>query len=130
MTGRDAAFAGPGPDALFEEGLKAGRLRIQRCQRSGRCFFPPRLLSPYSGTPEVEWVEVSGRGTVYSTTVVRQRPERGGDYNIALVDLEEGGRMMTRVEGVPPAEVRIGMRVKARIASGPEGAPVVLFDPA
>ncbi|MEL6482614.1 MAG: OB-fold domain-containing protein, partial [Pseudomonadota bacterium] len=64
---------------------------------------------------------------VYATTCTRQRPEKGGDYNIALVDLDEGPRLMTRVEGVAADAVAIGMRVKARIAEV-GGAPNVVFD--
>jgi uncharacterized OB-fold protein len=65
---------------------------------------------------------------VYSTTVVRQKPERGGDYNIALVDLFEGARMLSRVEGIAPAEVRIGMAVEAVIREV-NGQRLVLFRP-
>jgi hypothetical protein len=49
---------------------------------------------------------------------VRRKPADGGDYNVCLVDLAEGPRMLSRVAGVAPEEVRIGMAVKARIADG------------
>ena len=65
---------------------------------------------------------------VYSTTVVRRKPEAGGDYNVALVDLKEGVRLMSRVEGVPPEAVRIGMSVRARIASE-NGQGLLVFAP-
>ena len=67
----------------------------------------------------------SGGGTVYSTTVVRRKSADGGDYNVCLVDLAEGPRMMSRVVNVPPAEVKIGMAVRARITEG-----LVEFTPA
>jgi uncharacterized OB-fold protein len=64
---------------------------------------------------------------VYATSVMRQRAPTPS-YNVALIDLDEGVRMMSRVEGVAPDAVRIGMRVKARIAR--EGdTPLVVFDP-
>lgn len=119
----------PGPDAEFETRLRAGRFCIQRCEETGRHVFYPRLLSPYSGSGELAWVEASGEGVVYSTTTIRQKPERGGDYNLSIVELAEGPKMMSRVEGMRPDEVRIGMKVRARIAEK-DGAPFVVFDPA
>ncbi|MBM3532079.1 MAG: DNA-binding protein [Alphaproteobacteria bacterium] len=123
-------FAGPGPDAEYRRLLAEGRFCIQRCRGSGRYVFQPRVLSPFTGEPTLDWVEVSGRGTVYSTTVIRRRPEQGGDYNLALIDLDEGCRLMSRVEGLPPAEIRIGLKVRARIARDRENAPILVFDPA
>jgi uncharacterized OB-fold protein len=123
------AFAGDGPDATFRAFLAEGRLMLQRCRRTGAVFFYPRALVPGSGSADWEWIETSGAGEVYATTVVRQRPEKGGSYNVALVDLAEGCRMMGRVEGIPPEDVRIGMRVTARIAEI-AGTPAVVFDPA
>lgn len=94
---------------------------------SERCFFPPRVASPQRGEAW-EWVEASGRGTVYSTSVVRPKPPEAA-YNVVLIDLDEGPRLMSRVEGVAPEQVVIGMRVVARIERG--GAePVLLFDQA
>ena len=63
---------------------------------------------------------------VYSTTTVRRKPEAGGDYDVSLIDLDEGVRMMSRVEGVPPAEVKIGMRVRAKVVDN-KGAGLVVF---
>ena len=70
----------------------------------------------------------SGLGTVYSVTVVRQRPP-AKDYNIALIDLAEGPRLMSRVEGLPPEAVKIGMAVKARIIRE-DDRPLLIFEPA
>lgn len=123
------AFAGDGPEATFRAYLRAGRFMIQRSRDTGKYVFYPRVLAPGTGESDLEWVEASGRGTVYSTTVVRQRPEKGGDYNVALIDLDEGPRMMSRVEGIDPEEVTIGMAVQARVAEI-DGEPAVVFDPA
>ncbi|MNC72996.1 hypothetical protein D3C75_1241260 [compost metagenome] len=65
---------------------------------------------------------------VYSTTVVRQRPP-SPSYNVALIDLAEGVRMMSRVEGVAPEEVRIGMAVRAKISCDDPAAAVLVFEP-
>jgi len=61
-------------------------------------------------------------------TTVRRKPEAGGDYNVSLIDLAEGVRMMSRVEGLPPAEVRIGMPVRARVAVS-DGTGLLVFEP-
>lgn len=129
MTGEDASpFVGPGPDAVFQEHLRQGRFMLQRCRTSGRFLFYPRVLEPGSGSFDLEWVEASGHGVVYATTVVRQRPENGGSYNLALIELAEGPRMMSRVVDVAPEEVEIGMAVEARIDEI-DGAPAVVFAP-
>jgi hypothetical protein len=57
---------------------------------------------------------------------VRQKPERGGDYNVAIIELAEGARMLSRVEGIAPAQIRIGMTVTAVISEA-NGAPLVVF---
>lgn len=99
---------------------------LQRSQSSGRYVFYPRVAEPGSGATDLEWVEASGHATVYATTVMRQRAPTP-NYNVALVDLAEGPRMMSRIEGVAPEAVRIGMAVKARVVR--EGdAFVVVFD--
>ena len=101
---------------------------IQRSRSTGAYVFYPRVAAPGSGETDLEWVEASGDGTVYSTTVVRNRPEKGGDYNVALIDLAEGPRMMSRVIDIDPGDVKIGMPVEARIEEL-DGAPQVLFAP-
>jgi hypothetical protein len=74
-----------------------------------------------------EWVEASGNGTVHSTTCNRRLPEKGGDFNLSLITLDEGPRMMARVEGAEPDKVEIGQKVKARISSL-NGEAAVIFD--
>ena len=75
-----------------------------------------------------ERIEASGDGTVYAATIVRQRPEKGGDYNVVLVDLAEGARMMSSVVDIAPDAVHIGMKVKATVGAI-DGEPAVLFRP-
>lgn len=102
------------PDADYQAFLRQGRIMVQRSRTSGRCFFYPRVAEPGTGSTDLEWVEVSGRGVVYSTTTIRAKPP-AAPYNVSLIDLEEGPRLMSRVEGVAPEAVRIGMPVRARI---------------
>lgn len=115
------------PDQIFREFLEQGKFMLQRSRETGRFIFYPRVAEPGTGSTDLEWVPASGRGIVYSTTVVRAEP-KARDYNVVLVDLDEGPRMMSRVEGVAPDEVRIGMAVTARIAEG-DGGPIVVFEP-
>jgi uncharacterized OB-fold protein len=116
------------PELDFQKYLEAGSFRIQRSRQTGRHIFYPRVAEPLTGSTDLEWVEASGRGTVYSTTVVRQKPPTP-NYNLALIDLEEGPRLMSRVDGVAPEQVKIGMAVKAKIVR--EGdQPLLVFEPA
>jgi len=118
------------PDARYAEYLEAGTLHLQVCEDCGRQVFFPRVLCPVCGSLALRW-EPATSGVVHSTTVVRRRPDRGGDYNVALVELDGGARMMTRVTGAEPAEVRIGQAVEAYVRPGEDGddAPLVLFRP-
>lgn len=116
------------PETDFLKFLEQGSFRIQRSRSSGRHIFYPRVAEPLTGSTDLEWVEASGRGTVYSTTVIRQKPP-APNYNLALVDLEEGPRMMTRVEGIAPEHVKIGMAVKAKIVREDDRA-LLVFEPA
>ncbi len=99
---------------------------LQRSVTSGQFVFYPRIIAPGTGE-DLEWVEACGRGVVYATTVMRVKPPEPS-YNIALIDLAEGPRMLSRVEGVAPEDVRIGMRVRARIIAA-EAGPLVVFAP-
>lgn len=122
-------FDGPGPDAQFAQALAQGRFQIQHCTACGQHVFYPRALCPYCGSAQLEWVAPSGAGSVYSSTTVRRKPESGGDYNVALVDLAEGPRLMSRIDGIAPDQVRIGMRVQARVIDDPAKGKLLVFIP-
>jgi uncharacterized protein len=115
-----------GPDIEFRRHLSEGRFMLQRCSSSGACIFYPRVAEPSTGATDLEWVEACGRGIVYSTTVVRQKPPTP-DYNVALIELAEGPRMMSRVVGIAPADVKIGMAVRAKVVVE-DDAPLVVFE--
>jgi uncharacterized OB-fold protein len=114
------------PERDFFSFLAQGRFMIQRSRETGRCFFYPRVAEPGTGCMDLEWVEAGGEGTVYSTTVIRQKPP-AVNYNVALIDLAEGPRLMSRVEGVAPEAVRIGMRVRAKIIREND-QPLLVFE--
>lgn len=116
------------PQQEYFAHLAAGRFMLQRSRSSGAYVFYPRVAAPRSGLLDLEWVAATGRGTVYATTVMRVRPP-AAPYNVCLVELEEGPRMMSRVEGIDPQDVRVGMPVQARIARDEDGTPLVVFEP-
>jgi uncharacterized OB-fold protein len=115
------------PEKEYFEHLAAGRFMIQRSRSTGGHVFYPRVAEPGTGAADLEWVAASGRGTVYSTTVIRQKPPTP-NYNLALIGLAEGPRLMSRVEGIAPEAVKIGMAVKARLVTDNE-QPMVVFEP-
>ena len=116
------------PEKQYNEYLAQGQFMLLRAKASKKFIFYPRVAEPLTGDTDLEWIKASGRGIIYSATVVRQRPP-AADYSVVLVDLEEGPRMMSRVDGMAPADVRIGMNVEARIVQ--EGdSPLVVFVPA
>lgn len=100
---------------------------LQRDPLSGRAVFPPRLRRPGGGPVLDTWTEMSGRGNIHAVTVQQKRdaPARA----IVLVDLEEGGRMLSQVTGTDAGSVFIGMKVQARIVADGD-MPHVLFEPA
>jgi uncharacterized OB-fold protein len=115
------------PDLDYQKFLGEGHFMIQRCRDSGRHVFYPRIAEPVTGSTNLEWVEASGRAEVYAVTVVRQRPP-AANYNVVVVDLAEGPRMMSRVDGIAPEDVKIGMTVQARVITE-DGQALVVFHP-
>lgn len=115
------------PDIEYQAHLAEGRFMIQRGTASGAHHFYPRAIEPGTGGT-LEWVAASGKGTVHSVTVISRKPPLE-PYNVALVDLAEGPRMMSRVDGIDPAAIRIGMAVTARIVEEDE-RQFVVFVPA
>jgi len=115
------------PDSEYAAFLKQGRFMLQRSAHSGRFVFPPRVAEPGTGVRDLEWVPAKGTGTVYSITEIAQRPPTP-NTNVVLVDLDEGPRIISRVEVDAAALPRIGDRVKARIVANDKSCFVV-FDP-
>jgi hypothetical protein len=93
------------PAAVYRRYLEGGELGFQRCQGCGEAVFYPRVICPACGSDALVWETSGGRGTVYSTTAVHRRS--GEPYNVVLVDLDEGFRMMSRVEGIDVEGVAI-----------------------
>lgn len=115
-----------GVQAWHQRELDAGRFLIQRCAACAKHVYFPREACPHCGG-DLEWVQPAGTGTVYAVTTVRRKPADGGDLNVSLVDLDEGVRLMSRIENLPPEAVRIGLRVRARVKVS-DGKGLVVFD--
>lgn len=113
-----------GVQAWHQAQLDSGRFLIQ--QDGSQAIYYPREFSPFDGS-RPQWLEPSGAGVVHATTVVRRKPEAGGDYSVALIELDEGVRLMSRVEGIAPEQVAIGLRVQARVVVQ-DGRGLVVFD--
>ena len=116
------------PLAIYNAHLEKGELAYQFSPAANRAVFFPRVLCPYTGSDTLEWRVSKGRGTVYATTVVY--PAEGAPFNVALIDCDEGFRLMSRVEDIDPMAVKIGMRVTFRVhRPGGEEDPIPVFTP-
>jgi uncharacterized protein len=112
------------PLKTYLDHLERGELAYQFSASAGGAVFYPRVIAPKTGKADLEWRISNGLGTVHATTVVH--PQQGEPYNVALIDVDEGFRMMSRVEDIAPTQVRIGLRVKFRVhkAAGEDPCPV------
>ena len=101
------------PFATYLKHLDNGELAFQVSGPGEQPVFFPRLLAPGTGSTELSWRVSRGNGTVYATTVVYRKGE--APLNVALIDMDEGFRLMSRVEDIDALGVTIGMRVKLRV---------------
>ena len=123
------ATATESPLGRWLQHLGKGELAYQFSAEANQAVFYPRVICPFTGSDRLEWRISKGLGTVYSTTVVH--PQQGEPYNVALIDVDEGFRMMSRVEDIAPRDVRIGMRVRFRVHQpGGDEPPMPVFFPA
>ncbi len=114
------------PAEVYRRYLQRGELGFQRCQGCGEAVFYPRMICPACGCDVLVWETSGGRGTIYATTAVYRRS--GEPYNVVLVDLDEGFRMMSRVEEIDAEEVAVGRRVTFAVREEEDG-PVLVFLP-
>lgn len=99
----------------FWEAARQEKLVIQRCKDCDEYIFYPRIACPYCFSDNIEWVEASGKGTVYSYTVVENNAPSAFindiPYVVAVVRLEEGVQMLSNIVGCEPCDVRCDMAV-------------------
>jgi uncharacterized OB-fold protein len=119
----------PATTESFLSELKQGRFLIQKCNHCQSHLFYPRSFCIHCSKDALSWIEPLGTGVVYSTTTVRRKPEAGGDYDVSIIELDEGVRLMSQVLGLDPHEVKIGMRVQLSVVPDPSGQHKVVFHP-
>ncbi|MDR8413176.1 Zn-ribbon domain-containing OB-fold protein [Nonomuraea sp. 3-1Str] len=135
MTASRKPVPKPTPETQpFWDGTARGELRVQRCRGCKRHYFYPRPACPHCGSGDVAWVTTGGRATLVSY-VINHRPAPGfeddGPYAIALVELEEGVRMMTNIVGVEITPENLPLDMELRVVFEQRGDMAVpLFQPA
>lgn len=120
--------------APYWSALKERRLILKRCRDCGRHHFYPRALCPHCHSDALVWSDARGTGTIYSYTVAR-RPagpafKADAPYVIAVVDLDEGARMMTNIVTDDVDSIRIGQRVSIAFDAVTEEVTLPRFKPA
>lgn len=116
----------------FWDGTREKKLVIQYCKDSKKYQFFPRPTSIYTGKRNLEWREVTGNGVIYSFTITRRTrpPFRGHEpFAIAMVELDEGVRIMADLINVTEDQIKIGMKVKPTWIPLPEGYNLVAYEP-
>jgi len=121
----DKPIPKPTPETQpYWDGTRAGELRVQRCHACGEHYFYPRPFCPRCGSAEVEWVAVCGRARLHSYVIShRAAPGFEGDapYAIAVVELEEGPRMMTNIVGLPATPEALELDMPLQVRFEPRG---------
>ena len=118
-------------NAFFWEAAIEGRLVVQRCNGCGRLRHPPRPMCPDCLSLGFEVVQLSGRGSLYSYAILHHPRHPAFDYPLiaALVDLDEGVRMVSNLAGVEVADVEIGMALEVGFDATDNGGAVPVFRP-
>ena len=118
--------------AVFWDAAAHHRLVAQRCAGCGVLRHPPRPMCPHCHALDVDVAELSGRGTLYSYAVLHHAQHPECDYPVlaALVDLDEGVRLVSHLVDVDPADIEIGMRLEVSFVPTAGGGAVPVFRPA
>ena len=118
----------------FWDACSRHELRIQRCLDCGRLIHYPKIHCPHDGGDQFEWALMSGRGSVYSFVVIHRAFHEGFKqdvpYVIAVIELEEGVRLMSNVIGMDPDQVHIGLPVALEWDETGNPYPLPKFRPA
>jgi uncharacterized OB-fold protein len=117
----------------FWESLKHSRFLLPRCNGCAAWIWYPRGFCPACGSLDTAWHEASGRGRIYSYTVVRKSGLPGWNelvpYVIAYVELDEGPRVISNVVGCDPDALTIGAAVRVVMPAGDDGQALFRFQP-
>lgn len=113
----------------YWQGCRAGELRLQSCQACGQYQFYPRNICSHCSSVDLQWARASGRGKVASFTIVRRGISQAykAPYVVALIDLEEGPRMMSNIVGETSGDIAIGRLVTADFEAWSEEISMPVF---
>jgi uncharacterized protein len=116
---------------VFWSAADDSHLVAQRCSACGALRHPPRPMCPHCHSLDFEPQELSGRGTVYSFAILHHPQNPAFEYPVvaALIDLEEGVRLMSNLRGLDPSEIEIGMPVVVSYVPTVGGHQVPVFEP-
>jgi uncharacterized OB-fold protein len=129
MAAKERKIASPEPTVGTEaywEGAKAGKLLLRHCTSCNRVHHYPRALCPYCFSDKLDWKEASGRGKIYTYSIMRRAPE---PYVIAYVTLDEGVSMMTNIVDCEFDKVKVDLPVRLVFKQSENGQPVPMFAP-
>ena len=134
MSDSQRTLPKPTPETQhFWDGAARGELLLQRCGECQHAYFPPRPFCPRCASREVHVFQASGRASLYSY-VINQRPAPGFEppYSIAVVELEEGPRMMTNIVDCPqtPEALQLDMPLQVKFERVAQNSVLPLFRPA
>ena len=130
MSGEERKIPGPpvNPETqAFWDAAAQSKLLIKRCTACGEVHYYPRAICPFCGSDRTEWKEASGRGVIYSWSVLRRATP---PYALAYVTLAEGPTMMTNIVDCDLDAIRIGQAVRVVFKPTEGGPPVPMFAPA
>lgn len=116
---------------FFWAGLREGQLRIQSCLKCSGLCHPPKPICSMCGSFELAHRAASGTGSVYSHVTFHRPLPAGFDepYNVSVIALDEGVRIVSQVIGIPPGDVEIGLRVRVEFVEVEPGLVLPLFRP-
>ena len=128
MTERTLPAPTPTPETeAFWAATRAGKFLVKTCKECQRAHWYPRALCPFCFADATEWREASGKGRIYSFSIMRRAPQ---PYAIAYVELEEGPMMMTNIVGGDFDRITIGQNVRVELREAEGGFRVPVFTPA
>ncbi len=119
-------------NAPYWESAKRHTLQLPRCARCEAFHYPPEKYCPHCLHDDLVWTAIAGTGTVYSFTIVHQKyhPAFETPYNVAVVELPEGPRLLTNIVGCAHGDVRVGMAVRVTYDDITEEFTLPKFEPA
>ena len=110
----------------FWEAASQDKLVLKHCNSCGKAHWYPRAICPLCGSTDLDWVEASGRGTLYAFSPARRATPQ---YTLAYVTLDEGPTLMTNIVGSEPEDLEVGMAVSVTFQAAEEGRMMPFFKP-